>query len=72
MGAGQSADTNTMGPEGYAARRAFFREHGREPTEEEEHKFKIAFAREDPTDAHLGTVTAEEADALYRIARSIK
>ena len=59
MGAGQSADMNTMGPEGYAARRAFFREHGRDPTEEEAHKFKIAFAREDPTDAHLGTVTAE-------------
>ena len=69
MGAGQSADTNTMGPEGYAARRAFFREHGRDPTEEEAHKFKIAFAREDPTDAHLGTVTAEEADVCREIVR---
>ena len=69
MGAGQSADMNTLGPEGYAARRAFFREHGRDPTEEEAHKFKIAFAREDPTDAHLGTVTAEEADVCREIVR---
>ena len=66
MGAGQSADTNTMGPLSNAARRAFFKEHGRDPTEEEEASF-VAFAREDPTDAHLGTVTAEEADACREI-----
>ena len=64
MGAGQSADTKLRGDGKLrdAARRAFFKEHGRDPTEEEEHKFQVAYDRDDPTDAHLGAVTAEEAD----------
>ena len=64
MGAGQSADTKLRGDGKLrgAARRAFFKEHGRDPTEEEEHKFQVAYDRDDPTDAHLGLVAAEEAD----------
>ena len=64
MGAGQSADTKLRGDGKLrdAARRAFFKEHGRDPTEEEEHKFQVAYDRDDPTDAHLGPVAAEEAD----------
>ena len=64
MGAGQSADTKLRGDGKLrdAAQRAFFKEHGRDPTEEEEHKFQVAYDRDDPTDAHLGPVEAEEAD----------
>ena len=62
MGAEQSADTTLPGKLQSAARRAFFKEHGRDPTEEEEHKFQVAYDRDDPTDAHLGLVAAEEAD----------
>ena len=64
MGAGQSADTTTPGKLQTAARRAFFKEHGRDPTKEEEERFTTAFERDDPTDTHLGPVEAEEADAL--------
>ena len=69
MGAGQSADTKTMGPLTDAGRRLFFKEHGRDPTEEEVERMSTAIDRNDPTDAHLGTVTAEEADACREIAR---
>ena len=69
MGAGQSADTKTMGPLTDAGRRLFFKEHGRDPTEEEAERMSTAIDRNDPTDAHLGTVTAEEADACREIAR---
>ena len=69
MGAEQSADTTLPGKLQSAARRAFSKEHGRDPTEEEEARFTTAFDRNDPTDAHLGTVTAEEADACREIAR---
>ena len=62
MGAGQSADTTTPGKLQTAARRAFFKEHGRDPTEEEVERFTTAYDRDDPTDNHLGPVTAEEAD----------
>ena len=48
--------------------RVFFKEHGRDPTEEEAARMSAAIAREDPTDAHLGTVTAEEADVCREIA----
>ena len=71
MGAGQSADTKLRGDGRLrdAARRAFFKEHGRDPTEEEAERMSTAIDRNDPTDAHLGTVTAEEADACREIAR---
>ena len=69
MGAEQSADTTLPGKLQSAARRAFFKEHGRDPTEEEEARFTTAFDRNDPTDDHLGAVTAEEADACREIAR---
>ena len=44
------------------ARRAFSKEHGRDPTEEEAERMAAAIVRDDPTDDHLGAVTAEEAD----------
>ena len=50
-------------------RQAFSKEHGRDPTEEEVERMMAAFQRGDPTDAHLGAVTAEEADACREIAR---
>ena len=65
MGAEQSADTTLPGKLQSAARRAFSKEHGRDPTEEEEARFTTAYERDDPTDAHLGPVEAEEAD-VYR------
>ena len=67
MGAGQSVDDTKLREDGNlrgAARRAFFKEHGRDPTKEEEERFTTAFERDDPTDTHLGPVEAEEADAL--------
>ena len=67
MGAGQSVDDAKLREDGNlrgAARRAFFKEHGRDPTKEEEERFTTAFERDDPTDTHLGPVEAEEADAL--------
>ena len=70
MGAGQSVDGDKELARGLA-RRAFSKEHGRDPTEEEGHKFKIAFNRDDPTDAHLGPVEAEEADALRDTGREL-
>ena len=67
MGAGQSVDDTKLREDGNlrgAARRAFFKEHGRDPTKEEEERFTTAFERDDPTDTHLGPVEAEEANAL--------
>jgi cold shock CspA family protein len=68
MGAGQSVDGDKELARGLA-RRAFSKEHGRDPTGEEEERMAAAYERDDPTDAHLGTVTAEEADACREIAR---
>ena len=63
MGAGQSTkEGNEVARR--LAHRAFSKEHGRDPTGEEEERMAAAFGREDPTDAHLGPVEAEEADAL--------
>ena len=62
MGGTHSADKElTSG----LVRQAFSKEHGRDPTEEEEARFTTAYERDDPTDAHLGPVDAEEAD-MYR------
>ena len=62
MGGTHSADKElTSG----LVRQAFSKEHGRDPTEEEEARFTTAYERDDPTDAHLGPVEAEEAD-VYR------
>ena len=68
MGAGQSVDGDEFKALAMA-RGAFFKEHGRHPTEEEKERMAAAIARDDPTDDHLGAVTAEEADACREIAR---
>ena len=51
-------------------RQAFSKEHGRDPTKEEEERMAAAVGRDDPTDAHLGPVEAEEADACREITRA--
>ena len=50
-------------------RQAFSKEHGRDLTGEEEDRMAAAFGRDDPTDDHLGAVTAEEADACREMTR---
>ncbi len=68
MGAGQSVDGDEFKALAMA-RGAFFKEHGRQATEEEKERMAAAIERDDPTDDHLGAVTAEEADACREIAR---
>ena len=58
MGAGQSVDGDKELARGLA-RQAFSKEHGRDLTVEEEERMAAAFGRVDPTDDHLGAVTAE-------------
>ena len=69
MGAGQSTkEGNEVARR--LAHRAFSKEHGRDPTKEEEERMAAAVGRDDPTDAHLGPVEAEEADACREITRA--
>ena len=50
MGAGQSTKEGNEVARGLV-RRAFSKEHGRDPTKEEEARFMTAFGRDDPMDA---------------------